>query len=523
MNPRRIGPIVFLLILSPIVSRRPALAQEARGGFEEFRIEINSEGEAVREGSKKPPEWHVRILSCPIDEFNDRSTRIRPSFTIQQLNFLRRRQGQDPDLGQLRTIGDAVRKSILDEKLEPALVASVALARSQGKGLRLVFVLKQEKVAEDSISPAELPVEAIRFPQILTLTDFPATGRNFTVSRSLGQPTVAPREVIYPVRMLVVAAAPIDQNDVKAEESLSAIRAALNGLAFDAAGQPLANGPVRVDLLRPTDQGPVPATPTRRRALAYRPFRRPWRVPTRRRRPDAARPTSCSSGRPVGKATPSGPTSSASLSTRPGLRLVVLTACSSAAAQPKDPGKSKYPANAFDGVAHHLLRATEVSAVVAMQFDYEVAAAKVFAREFYKSLLADQQDIDVAVSRCRQELATQFDLGSGVWITPALYSRSRNGRVFEIRERLGLGGSVIDADTLRPLPGVKLIIDDIDDLFGKTPTAVTDEAGRFRFPDLPPLPERQVRLVAQRPGYQVSRTDPTLGNMSHAIKLYPEP
>ena len=114
------------------------------------------------------------------------------------MNFLRRRQGQDPDLGQLRTIGDAVRKSILDEKLEPALVASVALARSQGKGLRLVFVLKQEKVAEDSISPAELPVEAIRFPQILTLTDFPATGRNFTVSRSLGQPTVAPREVDLP-------------------------------------------------------------------------------------------------------------------------------------------------------------------------------------------------------------------------------------------------------------------------------------------------------------------------------------
>ena len=204
------------------------------------------------------------------------------------------------------------------------------------------------------------------------------------------------------------------------------------------------------------------------------------------------------------------------------LRLVVLTACSSAAAQPKDPGESKYLANAFDGVAHHLLRATDVSAVVAMQFDLEVAAAKVFAREFYKSLLADQEDIDVAVSRCRQELATRFDLGSGVWITPALYSRSRNGRVFEFRERLGLGGSVIDADTLRPLPGVKLIIEDIDDLFGKTPTAVTNEAGRFRFPDLPPSLERQVRLVAQRTGYQVSRTDPTLGNMSHTIKLTPD-
>jgi len=504
------------------VSRRPALAQEARGGFEEFRIEINSEGEAVREGSKKPPEWHVRILSCPIDEFNDRSTRIPLSFTIKRLNFLRRRQGQDPDLGKLRCIGDAVRKSILDEKLEPALVASVALARSQGKGLRLVFVLKQENVAEDSISPAELPVEAIRFPHILTLTEFPATGRNFTVSRSLGQPTVAPPEVIYPVRMLIVAAAPIGQNDVKAEESLSAIRAALNGLAFDAAGQPLANGPVRVTFCDP---------PTRDRFQQLLRDEGPWHIvhfvghgafqpvgddPTPRAHLLFERPTSRESD-------PVGADEFGVALNRPGLRLVVLTACSSAAAQPKDPGNSKYPANAFDGVAHHLLRATDVSAVVAMQFDLEVAAAKVFAREFYKSLLADQEDIDVAVSRCRQELATRFDLGSGVWITPALYSRSRNGRVFEFRERLGLGGSVIDADTLRPLPDVKLIIEDIDDLFGKTPTAVTDEAGRFRFPDLPPSLERQVRLVAQRPGYQVSRTDPTLGNMSHAIKLCPEP
>ena len=322
--------------------------------------------------------------------------------------------------------------------------------------------------------------------------------------------------------MLVVAAAPIDQNDVKAEESLSAIRAALNGLAFDAAGQPLANGPVRVTFCDP---------PTRDRFQQLLRDEGPWHivhfVGHGAFQPVGDDPTPCAHllfERPTNRESdPVGADEFGVALNRPDLRLVVLTACSSAAAQPKDPGKSKYPANAFDGVAHHLLRATEVSAVVAMQFDYEVAAAKVFAGEFYKSLLSDQQEVDVAVARCRQALATQFDLGSGVWITPVLYSRSRNGRVFEFRERLGLGGSVIDADTLRPLPGVKLIIDDIDDLFGKTPTAVTDEAGRFRFPDLPPLLERQVRLVVQRPGYQVSRTDPTLGNMSHTIKLCPEP
>jgi hypothetical protein len=520
MSLSRRGLIASLLILAASPGSRPTEAQEAQGGFEEFRIEIDS-GESTPDGAKGPPAWLVRIRSCPIREFNDLSARIRPSFTIKQLNFLRRRQGQDPDIRQLRDIGDAVRTSVLDQKLESALVASIALARAQGKGLRLAVVLKGTTIEEGVISPGELPVEAIKFPQILTLSDFPATGRNFTVSRGLDQPPVGPSEVIYPVCMLVVASSPTDQDNPKVEESLAAIRQALRGLAFDAAGKPLANGPVRVTFCEP---------PTRDRFQQLLRDQGPWHVvhfvghgafqpvgadPTPRAHLLFERPGSRESD-------PMGAVEVGVALNRPGLRLVVLTACSSAAARPKDPGESKYPSNAFDGVAHHLLRATEVSAVVAMQFDLEVAAAKYFTGEFYKSLLSDQRDIDVAVAQSRRALATEFDLGSGVWITPALYSRSRNGRVFEFRERLGLGGSVIDADTLRPLPGVKLTIDDIDDLFGKTPTAVTDDAGRFRFQDLPPLSERQVRLVAQRPGYHVSRSDPTLGNMSHTIKLVPE-
>jgi hypothetical protein len=496
------------------------LAATRMVGFEEFRIQIEAAIGPGLDGKQGPPVWRVQLLSCPIDSFVGTQSTIKPRITLDQLHHLSRRQRQEPDLAKLRAIGDAVRMSILDENLEPALKASIYLARSQRKGLRLVVVLKEEKATAGIISPAELPVEAIRFPQILTLSDFPATGRDFTVSRSLLERSpVASSEVIYPVRMLVVASAPTDQDDPKVEESVAAIREALKGLAFDAAGQPLANGPVRVTVCDP---------PTWNRFRQLLRDEGPWHIvhfvghggfqvvgedPMPRAHLLFERPGSRETD-------PIGAFDFGAALNLPDLKLVVLMPCSSAVARSRDPGKSKYAANALDGVAHHLLRTTYASAVVAMQFDLEVAAANVFTGEFYKSLLSDQQNIDLAVGRCRQTLAARFNLGSGVWITPALYSLSRNGRVFEFRERLGLGGSVIDADTLRPLPGVKLTIEDVNDLFGKTPTAVTDEAGRFRFQDLPPLSERrQVRLVAQKSGYLVSRAVTTLGNMSHVVKL----
>jgi hypothetical protein len=323
--------------------------------------------------------------------------------------------------------------------------------------------------------------------------------------------------------MLVVAASPVGEEDVKATDSLDAIRDALRGLAFDPAGRPLANGPVRVTLCCP---------PTRGRFEQLLRDEGPWHIvhfvghgafqvvgddPTPSAHLLFERPQTRESD-PVGAET----LGVLLTLNKPGPRLVVLTACSSAAAKPRDPGRYKYPASAFDGVSHHLLRATDVTAVVAMQFDLEVAAARVFAREFYKSFLLERQDIDVAVGRCRQALATAFDVGTGVWVTPALYSRSRDGRIFEFREPLGLGGMIVDAATLRPVPGVRLMIEDLDDVSGKAPTAVTDEDGRFRFQLLPPSPERQVRLRAEKAGYQISRSDPTLGNMSHTIKLVRE-
>jgi len=86
-----------------------------------------------------------------------------------------------------------------------------------------------------------------------------------------------------------------------------------------------------------------------------------------------------------------------------------------------------------------------------------------------------------------------------------------------------LEGYVTDAKTCVPLADVTLTIEDWDTRNGGSPTATTDVAGRFRFGDLRPSddPTRQVRLIATKPGYDSSTTDPPLGATDHPIKLKP--
>jgi hypothetical protein len=411
-------------------------------------------------------------------------------------------------------MNDSVRASMLDTKLKPAVVASIAFARVQGKGLRLLVAPKGMNATKGVISP----VEAIRFSRIGMRGDFLATGRDFTLNRSLDQPGAAPAKFTYPIRMLIVMFSPgPPEIDAKVEESRAAIREALKGLAFDALGHALANGPVWVTFYDP---------PTRDHFQELLRKYGPWHIvhfvghgafqpvgedPTPRAHLLFERPTTRESD-------PVGATELGVAFNSPSLRLVVLTACSSAAARPREPAEGDPVANSFDVVAHHLLRATDVSAVVAMQFDLEIKAAEVFSREFYRSLLSDGQDIDVAIAQSRREMAEASGLNSGIWITPVLYSRCLNGRVFTFPARLGLAGSVVDAEDLQPVEGIELVIDDVKDIYGKTPKAVTDAAGQFRFEGIPPGPERQVHIRTTSAGNRITPTKAQLGDTSLRIK-----
>ena len=86
-----------------------------------------------------------------------------------------------------------------------------------------------------------------------------------------------------------------------------------------------------------------------------------------------------------------------------------------------------------------------------------------------------------------------------------------------------LAGDVRDAGTREPLAGVVVTLQDYDDKHGRTPECRTDEAGRFRFEDLPASsqPLQRVRVVARKNGYDASDTYTTLGTTSLPVKLRP--
>ncbi|MFF0990237.1 CHAT domain-containing protein [Kocuria nitroreducens] len=121
-------------------------------------------------------------------------------------------------------------------------------------------------------------------------------------------------------------------------------------------------------------------------------------------------------------------------------RLVVLNSCQSAVSGSVD---------LFSGTASALVRGG-VSAVVAMQFEITDPAAAAFARGFYSAIAAGRP-VDAAVRSGRVSI-----LGMNghtlEWITPVLYVRGRETRLFSLRKPREPGRSAKRAQSLRPDP-----------------------------------------------------------------------
>jgi hypothetical protein len=136
-------------------------------------------------------------------------------------------------------------------------------------------------------------------------------------------------------------------------------------------------------------------------------------------------------------------------------------------------------------------------------------------------------------SRAQARLIAAFFLLGGVTLVIPNFGASKNNQEVPATktpipkpplrdEPNSLAGTVIDAVTRDPLPGVTVTIQDLVDRDGQTPTTQTDHAGIFRFRNLPPGPKKQVRVHASRVGYELSRTDPWLGTDRHNVALQPQ-
>jgi formylglycine-generating enzyme required for sulfatase activity len=103
----------------------------------------------------------------------------------------------------------------------------------------------------------------------------------------------------------------------------------------------------------------------------------------------------------------------------PSMRLVVLNACEGARSGSQDP---------FAGVAQSLVQ-QGIPAVIAMQFEITDQAALSFSQNFYASL-ANGDPVDSALSEARMSI---FTSGNDIeWGTPVLFTRSSDGHLFDI-------------------------------------------------------------------------------------------
>jgi uncharacterized membrane protein YfbV (UPF0208 family) len=101
------------------------------------------------------------------------------------------------------------------------------------------------------------------------------------------------------------------------------------------------------------------------------------------------------------------------------LRLVLLNACEGARTGKDDP---------FAGTAQSLVQ-MGLPAVIAMQFEISDSSAILFAQEFYAAL-ADGYGVDAALGDARKAIFAGG--GNAEWGTPVLFSRTLNGRIFDL-------------------------------------------------------------------------------------------
>lgn len=382
--------------------------------YDEFRIQLSPVVD-------QPDQWSVQLLDCSIAQLIRPYAPIKPTFQRSRLLRLRNRTGW-PDISELTGAGQDVWDSLL-KPLEAAYRACFALAQQRTRGLRIVVTLTGQEMDQplpNGVRISELPIEALCDEAANFVAPRPLT----PVSRSFHmKPDRKPAKITLPLRILVVIAAPKELPPASMGDEKKAIEDALRPLSGP-------GGTVHLEVCAPGTKDQL------RRYLedqsfnvvhfiAHGNFDVAGNDPT----PRAFICLDDGSG----DVDPLDARMLDMLVKDTEVRLIVITACSSAA-----PAGDQYPyrLSAFEGMAQKLLApgGSEVTAVVAMQFDFESDAAPVFSRVFYENLLKPNMPLDEAVAKARRAVAVEMEPGHRAWVTPTLYIRTEECRVFEFNE-----------------------------------------------------------------------------------------
>jgi CHAT domain len=389
--------------------------------YDEFRVQItpNVDGRLA-----------LQILASPVPDSVGPKGAPAIAFDPADLTKMRTRGtfGAGGNLQEMQRIGAAVFQSVTNANVDADLRIALTQARTNGRRIRLVFSTVALEAPMAGVRPSEIPVEAI----YKDTEGFYASFERTPVSRTLvAKPDRETVPITPPLRVLLVAASPEGWPKADVPKEVDAIKTAIKQLED--------NRLVIVETCVP----PTKAEMSRRlrtgffHAIHFAGHGGIGRI--------GGDPTSraflCFEAEDKGLDPLDAFTFDTILRNCPSVSLVVITGCSTAAL-PTPIGATPYAATAFDGVAQRLVSPgslSTVSAVVAMQFDLEPAAAVAFSRGFYTTLIAPDATIDEAVTKARSDISDISSMGSPGWVNPVCYWRCNNGRPFEVRP---YGGSL---------------------------------------------------------------------------------
>lgn len=421
--------------------------------FDEFHF-------VVQPNIQKPGAWSVLLHTCSVPGLPGPKGDIQPQFTRDQLQSLRNRHNW-PDLALLRAIGQSVADSLMTPGLEAALQASLQVSGQQGRGTRLVISMVGEEPAPgpNAVRLQELPVEALRVNgNFLALNPMSPLSRSlhFEVDRE-------PVPVTLPLRVLVVVSTPIGLPPAQMQDEKKAINDAFEKLAGPGGAFTLefCDPPTKTELAARLAKGFHILHFVGHGAFDIvdnDPSPRPHLVLEKNHEED-----------PIDADTLD------SLLTGKGIRLVVLTACSSAAPTPEEVGKTVGP---FCGVAQQLVSGMSgVNASVAMQLDLASDAAVEFSKTFYTQLLTSDRKLDEIVALCRQALTAPVGVGDRAWVTPVVYWRCKDGKVFDIEPMRGVFDEATRSELIALQREIDVNLDHIQSVQSQPPNIVSALAG----------------------------------------------
>lgn len=379
--------------------------------FDEFRVVLQPD--LAVHGN-----WTVLLEDCNIPALEGPKGTIQVLVTRPQLTQLRSRNGW-PNPQTLHTIGQTVWQTLMTPSLEAAFQASLQSARTAQRGMRFVVALVGDENAPADQNPIlcrELPLEALYEHRL----SFVATSLYTPISRSLRYTADRdPYPLQLPLRILCVVAAPHDKPPAQIPQEQAVVAAALQKL--------IAAGAVELEYCQPPTNPELQAQLQKGFHVLHFIGHGSFDIVGEDPYPQ---PHICLVDPVSGASDPLDAETLHDMLKDSTVRLAVFTACSSAAPTPKEVETNVGP---FHGVAQRLVsNVSGVSAVVAMQFDLEDQAAVTFSEKLYSNLLVPGRPLDEIIVMCRKAIVAQLSMGHRAWVTPVVYWRCQDGKVFEV-------------------------------------------------------------------------------------------